>query len=583
MKKQSDLLIWSLLLIFGVMTHGCSEGASSDSASESLEEFVFLSDKRGSENILNTKDFNFTSLSGPAWFKVSRVSDGVFWLYTGDVYLLYSTEGSEARPVSSATYGMVTDFASGRAIVGDGTEPIRVIDTKGKTVAVLAEDIVQAQPFSACGFAPVKNAAGKMGFIDRDGGIAIEPVYDMTAILGPDRLIAVKNVSAPDNALVSDYIIFDGKGQKVSEISGSKYPHFDPLHYGDGLFAQLAYDDEGCVRDNTVFISEDGREAFTLDIYSSDATEENYVFSCGLLAYPAVGGRWKVADTTGKTVFEGKYEKVSVGGHGRLIIQYSRKQSAVVDLDGNFVIPITDNVVFTPLANGSYLCEYDEPAGDGVMYFPSYYVQKNDQKTNTYKYASIGDRDVCSDVIWYRNLENEISPLLSGISGGRLFGFDPEMSAPEVAARAGARIENANDARLYEEWSINVELLQRAQYAPVSGFALFDGNPVEERTHVEKEGSGWFVTEKTVSDGYAFNPKARLTGFYITFNTLAPDVKPDDLANAVATALKNAGYRPGNGGTYEKDRVSITIFTDGYQIYGNHVGAGLSINFNTGK
>lgn len=571
---QHILIPCILVICFMILWVGCSEMKTGSDSSDSLPKYVFFSGGNGGVRIYNTKNFTWSDLMIGSNARFSTICDNAFWVKTGNMTVLYKISDREVKPSSSRVYSDVTRFVAGRALVGDGTQPIQIIDTDGNIVATMPDDVEYANTFTTYGLATVQTSDKKTGIIDKDGKYVVTPKYQTAMILSPDRFLVGALAATPSTGL--DYYIIDKSGKTISNLS-AKYTDFDAFHYGDGLFAQVKYDEEGQSMNNVAFINENGDKVFDLDILSSEATDENYSFKHGLLAYPAVGGRWKVANTHGETVYEGKCEHITIASHDRLIVNYTYRQSAVVDLKGNFAIPITNDVTFEALANNSYLCKQTEYF-DGIYAGAKYFVQHNENRTPMYTDATTGDDSVCRDGIWYTNLGNVIMPLISGIKDGKFFGYSSSMTAPDVAHKAGAEIRDESEALAYMEYSLNVKLVERTTMADVYGFALFDSKFVYEKTHIEREGSGWFVTEKEVADGYAFNPNARLEGFYITYNTLAPDIKKEDFSNAVAGTLTKSGFKATNGTSFEKDGIRFSLMEE-WRVGDTRVGPGILINF----
>lgn len=573
-KCLSGILMFSLLAGSSAMLSGCSDKTGESDSPDMLPEHVFLSDGKGEVRIYNTRSHESVCLTIGADAKFSPVCDNAFWVKTGDMTVLYKISSKEAKPASSTVYSEVTAFVAGCALAGDRTQPIQIIDTDGNTVATLPDNVEVAQAFTPYGLAEVQTSDGKQGIIDREGKYVIAPEHSTAKVLSSDRFL-VGSLPAGSSAAL-DYYVTDRSGKRISNIS-AKCKDFDPMHYGDGLFAQVEYDDEGQAMNSVAFIDEKGDKAFSLDIYSSEAMDGNYMFRHGLLAYPAVGGRWRVANTRGETVYEAKCDYMSIASPDLLIVRYTDRQSAVVDIRGNFVIPIAEDVTFEALANNSYLCELSEYF-QGVKVGSKYFIQHGESRTPTYEKATTGDYNACRDCVWYTNPGNAIMPLVTGIRDGKFFGYSSSMAAPDVALKAGAEIGDESEARTYMDYSLSVKLIGRTTMNDVHGIALFTDNLVYEKKHVEREGSGWFVTEKEVSDGYAFNPEARLEGFYVTYCELMPDIKKEDFANAIAGTLTKSGFKATCGTTYEKDGVLFHLM-DEWRVGNTSVGPGILINF----
>ncbi|MBR1547173.1 MAG: WG repeat-containing protein [Prevotella sp.] len=152
----------------------------------------------------------------PADASLSNVYEGVFWVKQGETYQLYSID-SPKKPVVDEEFAHVTAFKAGVAAVANPNQQIRLVDTKGKTVATLPKSIKRCYTFEQCGFARFVSTDNKEGVIDTKGSIVLTPEYFGVSIYD-DMLVTLKN---RDDKKIH---ILDMSGKKLCDFDTEKHP-----------------------------------------------------------------------------------------------------------------------------------------------------------------------------------------------------------------------------------------------------------------------------------------------------------------------------------------------------------------------
>lgn len=165
----------------------------------------------------------------PAEAEVGAVMDGVFWVKEGGKYKLYSIKDASS-PLINREFDDATDFCSGRAAVSVAGKNIEIIDTDGKIVTILPDNIGVVHPFSKDGLAVFSDTdKGLYGYIDRDGKVAIAAKYESAGAFSEGY------------AVVNEREIINADGEKhVYQFPADFHPSYDPV--SEGLIGGRIYD-----------------------------------------------------------------------------------------------------------------------------------------------------------------------------------------------------------------------------------------------------------------------------------------------------------------------------------------------------
>lgn len=242
---------------------------------------------------------------------VSTIYKGVYWVKDDEGYHLYNIKEPK-RPMIKTVYRNATDFAYGRAVVSNPDEPIKIIDTDGKVVKTLSEDIVEVSRYFE-GMAMFRNSKDKWGYLDRDGNVAIPASYDM-ALWFSDGHACVGSESKDKEK--RELLIIDKKGNVTGTIDFKKYAEITSFSFVDGMMT--LYDTK---TKEMVMVGYTGEPLLTVDGSYSSSFDDNAVFLLvsgvkdGYIVYRGKGGECGVVDYKGNEIIRPKYQALlNMGG-----------------------------------------------------------------------------------------------------------------------------------------------------------------------------------------------------------------------------------------------------------------------------
>ena len=141
---------------------------------------------------------------------------------------MYSTE---AKPKKiGGEYTSASSFNNGRAVVAEANEPVKIIDTDGKTVKKLDRidnKVVESVSRLYGGLATFETADSLLGAIDREGNCIIEPNY-VGLLRGNGFFLAVpskyrKAFQENEDGKGVKVSVLDADGKEICQLSGDKY------------------------------------------------------------------------------------------------------------------------------------------------------------------------------------------------------------------------------------------------------------------------------------------------------------------------------------------------------------------------
>ena len=145
---------------------------------------------------------------------------------------LWEMYTAEAKPKKiGGEYTSASSFNNGRAVVAEADEPVKIIDTDGKTVKRLDKinnKVVESVSPLYGGLATFETADSLLGAIDKEGNCIIEPNYFalqrgngfFLAIPAKYRKAYLENKGLLKGVKVS---VLDTDGKEICQLSGDKY------------------------------------------------------------------------------------------------------------------------------------------------------------------------------------------------------------------------------------------------------------------------------------------------------------------------------------------------------------------------
>jgi putative lipoprotein len=144
---------------------------------------------------------------------------------------LWEMYTAEAKPKKiGGEYTSASSFDNGRAVVAEADEPVKIIDTDGKTIKTLDRidnKVVESVSRLYGGLATFETADSLLGAIDREGNCIIEPNY-VGLLRGNGFFLAVpskyrKAFQENEDGKGVKVSVLDADGKEICQLSGDKY------------------------------------------------------------------------------------------------------------------------------------------------------------------------------------------------------------------------------------------------------------------------------------------------------------------------------------------------------------------------
>lgn len=141
---------------------------------------------------------------------------------------MYSTE---AKPKKiGGEYTSASSFNNGRAVVAEADEPVKIIDTDGKTIKTLDKinnKVVELVNPLYSGLATFMTADSLVGAIDKEGNCIVEPNY-VSLFRGNGFFLAIpskyRKAFRENEGLKGVKVsVLDADGKEICQLSGDKY------------------------------------------------------------------------------------------------------------------------------------------------------------------------------------------------------------------------------------------------------------------------------------------------------------------------------------------------------------------------
>lgn len=280
------------LVIILLMLSGCDK-----SEDNRLEYLAVQLSEGGRWSIIDKNGKMVAKDEYPADATISYIYDGVYWVKTGDKYQLYNVDNPK-KPVTKEKFESVTTFfQTDRAAVSTQLgQPIRIINTKGKTIATLPQNVKSCYGFTRDGYAVFLNEDFHMGLINRDGKIAVPATFVNLVGVNEGVSLALKDYS--DNK----YLIIDTEGKQVGEFLSDRYSPVNGEFHDGKLIVRDA--NENYPRYH--MLNKKGEEVFTFDASIAEI-ETTAHFQNGYIVFIGSNGMSGIMNDKGKIVVEAKY------------------------------------------------------------------------------------------------------------------------------------------------------------------------------------------------------------------------------------------------------------------------------------
>lgn len=324
--KQNIFYIAISMLMAAFMLGSCGGSNRGEDASKHREYLaVSLSnssykwsiiDKEG--NVVVETEYPTTGVS------ISNVFDDVYWVKSNGRCQLFSVNQPN-QPLLDEEQANVADFIyCGYTFVATRQQPIRIINTKGETVATLPESIRECHSFGKDGYAVVRGEGGKFGVVDTNGKLLIEPTYTNLQPLGEGVFLAELRQ------------FLDAQGNVLGEIDPQKYVVTNLGMEKGKMIVRDASTRLCCV------INQKGEEEFALPM----AVDASY-YKGGYAPFRDASGLWGILDDDGDVVVQPQYPMLFNIGGGEFIVN-ANGGFGVINAQGETIVDFNYNGGFDP-------------------------------------------------------------------------------------------------------------------------------------------------------------------------------------------------------------------------------------------
>lgn len=442
--------------------------------------------------------------------RLSPIYDGVYWVKTDGKYQLYSID-SPKKPISDKEWTRATAFKSGVAAVSEPNNPIRIIDTKGKTIT-LGKDIKQCGVFTDEGYALFVNTEGLFGVLDTKGKIVIKPIYERL-YTPSDGLVLAQKKAGDKNV-----IILDMKGDKQGEINLDKYYLLGESYHDGKIIVRNADKESG----NFIILDKAGKKLF--DIKKAVAMYHSPYYVDGFLTFANDAYKYGVADDNGEIIIRAKYEGIYNYGNGTFAAKkgdkwgiINEKDETIIDFDyDDWYGMLGDNFIMKD-GNSFSLLGKD---GKEITSFDSFAHHSDD-------YAEFVDVNGLT-ISFAKFIES----------------MEQKQTVSKVAKELSLSVDDYHYTR-YTYQNLNIDGKITGDYR-----IWFTDYMAEEKTHQETVSDGWFTYNRTVSDGWRWSNAiiSSVSGEL----SVDESISTADLYNAICNSLANGRKKLGSG-TYSKN------------------------------
>lgn len=482
MIRQKSIL-YSLMFVYGLMMSSLLVSCDSSDSQKDACRSDYLAVQFDEDDRWSIIDADGKVIIDRAYDKDDEVSriydDGIYWVYSKGKYRLYSID-SPKKSLTDKNYDRVTEFSEGRAFVSIYGQPIILIDEKGNQIKTLSKDVAIVWDIQD-GMAAFQNQDGLWGFLDKSGNVAIPAQYkDVNSFS-----CGVSFVSSREDE--KTVILIDKKGKIIKTWNKDRYsPWSNASEDKIGMVFDKKSDNP-----SVVYLDLDGNEVFSkVKGYSRPQEFQGgyaVVYDYNNLDQAVINDKGE------KVIRGGKYEEITNMGNGTFIVEKDGKfgvvdaeENTLVNFDYDFgmLFGIGDNYI---MKSGNY-CVIVKPNGEEIKKTDfrnfSYYM--------LYAYAE------------YIDLQEAANMLTQNISANGLVLSNGQEDVVSIAKALNADIDSCEtlDNSLINtlskgKWKVTTEI-------------IFDDNIKSEMFHEELIHNDYYEYMKYVSDGYQWNPNAKL-------------------------------------------------------------------------
>jgi len=441
---------------------------------------------------------------------LSRIyNEKVYWVKSGsdDKFRLFSIN-SPKKPINKGLYEEISNFDNGLAFVVPEGLPIQLINTNGKVIKELPRNIIKVGTLNN-GMAEFMDITGKWGYLNSEGEIAIDAMYDYSSSFG-DEVALVRNGN-------DDWQIIDKRGKTKATIDPEIY-EINKYIYSEGLIPVFDKQNQ-----KLIYLNKEGKTELIL----SDKYKYGEDFMSGFAIVKTGNFDYAVIDNKGENMIRtGKYSNIRNMGNGKFIAKKNNKYG-YIDKDDNVIINFEYSSLYPLLpdnAETNYICSQSS------TYF---LIDETGEEIKKTEYAEIGGRDFYS--VTFTDYESIAKTLVADVE---IQGYKPIIGREKVSQVAEIYSLNKENYHPYTRDIYLAPIYIGTQKVDIC--LEFTTSLQKEKTHKETVNDGWFTEEKVVRDGWEWNDEA--IAERIIFNIDTEDVNKEKLRIHITKQLESKGF-----------------------------------------
>ena len=519
--KQRKTILSSLTFVIGLMVSSLlvsCDSIGSQKDEKKVDYLVVQIDEDDCWSIIDAEGKVIVDREYDKDDKLSTIFDGgIYWVLSNDKYRLYSID-SPKKSLTDKEYDKVTEISEGRAFESIDGQPIIKIDEMGNHLKTLSKDV--AWVFHLCdGMAPYQNQEGLWGYLNKSGDVAIPAAYkDLTLFSCGVSWV----ISGDDKKTVT---LIDKKGNAIKTWNKDKYRPYDMA--SEGKWGMIA--DKESENPSAVYLDLKGNEVIG-KIKGYEYPDPFYYGYAVISGYNDDLDYAVINDKGEKVIRGGKYKDIDNMGNGTFIVQKGDKYG-VVDAEDNTLVKFDYDEIVNCRLGDNYIMKSGNyyvlvtPKGEEI--------KKTEFRNFTFMNLS------CAE---YIDLQTVVEIFTQNISTK---GLALSNGRDDVASIAKALNQKLDSCGNYDSGFINT--LTKGRWE-VSTKMAFNGYIKNEKFHEEKVNDGWFETISYVSDGYQWNPDARLK--YVNITMELPAQYHKSFQPLLEESLKSKGFKKNKDDDY---------------------------------
>lgn len=548
MKRQRK--VWNVLAMMGVLAITALMASCGSSESKKDEQKVdYLAVQIDKDDSWSIIDANGNVVVDREYDKdnvLSSVYDGgIYWVQSNGKFRLFSID-SPKKSLTDDEYDKVTIFREGRAFASVTGQPILMLDEKGNHLKTLSKDVARAFAFFD-GMAPYQDQEGKWGFLNKSGDIQIPATYSAIHNFGSGVCCVYTD------AEMTAVTLIDKKGNAINSWSKQKYnPRQLPSEGKIGV--EVDGDSE---HPSVAYLDVKGNELFGK--FAGYSTPECYYGGYAVLRNFMTEEYTVINDKGEKIIRSGKYKSIDNMGNATFGVKKGEKygvvdaeDNALVDFDYDGICPLRlgENYI---MISGNYFVVVT-PKGEEI------------KKAEFRTFNSGGT----SGYAEYVDLQAIADTFTQDVSTKGVVCCNGQEDMASIAKSLKLELDSVSP------YASSVSTSFHTSWCTMERILHFTGNLKNELFHEETSNDGWFEYTTQVSDGFEWNPDAKLERMVVSVNipkeyneAFISCVKKSILAKGFTQSDYDGEFLCGSGDNakriiinseYDTDEVSMDFF-----------------------